>query len=191
MSYPEMVPPFELVPFEEMKKKQVEQYFNWFINTKEERIQNLQNYIQEEVRDIVLDKSPESLIYLWDWFQNRIEWEEKTKQEIEGEVQARPAWMRYHILEDPVKIPVHILILAVDISVYLGETIIHNNPSIYWGYLMGPKKLDGVKRPRLMGFQGDMTMFPYTQVEVSIWKSRDKIDKLQLYNIYNKKTKEV
>lgn len=191
MSYQEMIPPFELVPFEEMKKKQVEQYFNWFLDTKEERIQNLQNFIQEERKDIELDKSPESLIYLWDWFQDHIEWEEKTQQEIEEELQTRPEWMKCHILENTVRISVSTLILAVDISVYLGETIVQNNPSIHWGYLMGPKKLDGVKRPRLMGFQGDMTMFPYSQVEVSIWKSRDMKDRLQLYNIYNKKVKEV
>lgn len=33
MSYTAMTLPFETVPFNEMKKKQAEQYFNWYVDT--------------------------------------------------------------------------------------------------------------------------------------------------------------
>ncbi|WP_443596552.1 hypothetical protein [Agathobacter sp.] len=42
MQYNGMTPPFELIPFEDMKKKQAEQYFVWYIDTIEQRIQNLE-----------------------------------------------------------------------------------------------------------------------------------------------------
>lgn len=42
MQYNGMTPPFELISFEDMKKKQAEQYFVWYIDTIEQRIQNLE-----------------------------------------------------------------------------------------------------------------------------------------------------
>ena len=47
MQYNGMNPPFELIPFEDMKKKQAEQYFVWYIDTIEQRIQNLEKYITQ------------------------------------------------------------------------------------------------------------------------------------------------
>ena len=67
MVYEEMVIPFEVVPFEEMKKKQVEQYFQWYMDTLVERLCRLQNYITKTGGTVVLDKTPESLISLWEW----------------------------------------------------------------------------------------------------------------------------
>lgn len=56
-------------------------------------------------------------------------------------------------------------------STYFGEVFIKNNPNIYWGYLSKPKKLHGVNRPRLLGFAGDMSVYPYGRVEMCIWKT--------------------
>ena len=42
MSYKEMVIPFMMVPFEEMKKKQAEQYYRWYVDTLDERLDRLQ-----------------------------------------------------------------------------------------------------------------------------------------------------
>ncbi len=71
--YKEMIMPFIMVPFEEMKKKQAEQYYRWYIDTMDERICRLQNYITETGKFLVLDKTPESLIGLWEWFEPRID----------------------------------------------------------------------------------------------------------------------
>ncbi len=56
--YEGLITPFPMVPFEDMKKKEVEQYFNWFMETKEERLRYLQQYIIENGGNVVLDKSP-------------------------------------------------------------------------------------------------------------------------------------
>ena len=83
MDYPLMETPFTLVPFNEMNKKQVGQYFQWFMVEKDKRLYQLEQYINKNnPAKVILDKSPESLIPLWERFEDQIEWEEKTEDEF-------------------------------------------------------------------------------------------------------------
>jgi hypothetical protein len=184
MQYNGMTPPFELIPFEDMKKKQAEQYFVWYIDTIEQRIQNLEKYINLTGTHMVLDKTPNSLIELWDWFSNHIEVCTKDEQELMLELAMRPNWIKAHIMSDRRKLSLNTIMIAVDISAYFGEVFIKNNPNIYWGYLSKPKKLHGVNRPRLLGFAGDMSVYPYGRVEMCIWKTIETVDNMHLFNMY-------
>ena len=184
MQYNGMTPPFELIPFEDMKKKQAEQYFVWYIDTIEQRIQNLEKYINLTGTHMVLDKTPNSLIELWDWFSNHIEVCTKDEQELMLELAMRPNWIKAHIMSDRRKLSLNTIMIAVDISAYFGEVFIKNNPNIYWGYLSKPKKLHGVNRPRLLGFVGDMSVYVYGRVEVCIWKTIETVDNMHLFNMY-------
>jgi hypothetical protein len=184
MQYNGMTPPFELIPFEDMKKKQAEQYFVWYIDTIEQRIQNLEKYINLTGTHMVLDKTPNSLIELWDWFSNHIEVCTKDEQELMLELAMRPNWIKAHIMSDRRKLSLNTIMVAVDISAYFGEVFIKNNPNIYWGYLSKPKKLHGVNRPRLLRFAGDMSVYVYGRVEVCIWKTIETVDNMHLFNMY-------
>lgn len=184
MQYNGMNPPFELIPFEDMKKKQAEQYFVWYIDTIEQRIQNLEKYINLTGTHMVLDKTPNSLIELWDWFSNHIEVCTKDEQELMLELAMRPNWIKAHIMSDRRKLSLNTIMIAVDISAYFGEVFIKNNPNIYWGYLSKPKKLYGVNRPRLLGVAGDMSVYVYGRVEVCIWKTIETVDNMHLFNMY-------
>lgn len=184
MQYNGMTPPFELISFEDMKKKQAEQYFVWYIDTIEQRIQNLEKYINLTGTRMVLDKTPNSLIELWDWFSNHIEVCTKDEQELMLESTMRPDWIKAHIMSDRRKLSLNTIMIAVDISAYFGEVFIKNNPNIYWGYLSKPKKLHGVNRPRLLGFAGDMSVYPYGRVEMCIWKTIETVDNMHLFNMY-------
>lgn len=184
MQYNGMTPPFDLIPFEDMKKKQAEQYFVWYIDTIEQRIQNLEKYINLTGTHMVLDKTPNSLIELWDWFSNHIEVCTKDEQELMLELAMRPNWIKAHIMSDRRKLSLNTIMIAVDISAYFGEVFIKNNPNIYWGYLSKPKKLHGVNRPRLLGFAGDMSVYVYCRVEVCIWKTIETVDNMHLFNMY-------
>lgn len=184
MQYNGMTPPFELISFEDMKKKQAEQYFVWYIDTIEQRIQNLEKYINLTGTRMVLDKTPNSLIELWDWFSNHIEVCTKDEQELMLESAMRPDWIKAHIMSDRRKLSLNTIMIAVDISAYFGEVFIKNNPNIYWGYLSKPKKLHGVNRPRLLGFVGDMSVYVYGRVEVCIWKTIETVDNMHLFNMY-------
>lgn len=184
MQYNGMTPPFELISFEDMKKKQAEQYFVWYIDTIEQRIQNLEKYINLTGTRMVLYKTPNSLIELWDWFSNHIEVCTKDEQELMLELTMRPDWIKAHIMSDRRKLSLNTIMIAVDISAYFGEVFIKNNPNIYWGYLSKPKKLHGVNRPRLLGFAGDMSVYPYGRVEMCIWKTIETVDNMHLFNMY-------
>ena len=184
MQYNGMTPPFELISFEDMKKKQAEQYFVWYIDTIEQRIQNLEKYINLTGTRMVVDKTPNSLIELWDWFSNHIEVCTKDEQELMLELTMRPDWIKAHIMSDRRKLSLNTIMIAVDISAYFGEVFIKNNPNIYWGYLSKPKKLHGVNRPRLLGFAGDMSVYPYGRVEMCIWKTIETVDNMHLFNMY-------
>ena len=184
MQYNGKTPPIELISFEDMKKKQAEQYFVWYIDTIEQRIQNLEKYINLTGTRMVLDKTPNSLIELWDWFSNHIEVCTKDEQELMLESAMRPDWIKAHIMSDRRKLSLNTIMIAVDISAYFGEVFIKNNPNIYWGYLSKPKKLHGVNRPRLLGFAGDMSVYVYGRVEVCIWKTIETVDNMHLFNMY-------
>lgn len=184
MQYNGMTPPFELISFEDMKKKQAEQYFVWYIDTIEQRIKNLEKYINLTGTHMVLDKTPNSLIELWDWFSNHIEVCTKDEQELMLELAMRPNWIKAHIMSDRRKLSLNTIMIAVDISAYFGEVFIKNNPNIYWGYLSKPKKLHGVNRPRLLGVAGDMSVYVYGRVEVCIWKTIETVDNMHLFNMY-------
>ena len=75
--------------------------------------------------------------------------------------------------------------LAEDIAIYFSETMIHNHPQVHWGYLMKPKKLDGVNIPILLGFKGNDCVNPRRLVSVCISKSTEKKNKYKLYEVYN------
>lgn len=184
MDYSYMQTSFPLIPFEEMTKKQVELYFNWFMEAKEQRIRQLETYIRQEKPDICLNKTPKSLIPLWEWFQNHVEWEDKTEEDFKKIMVGRPEWMRQHILENKKKMSVLTLTLAYDISVYFGETLITNHHDIYWGYRMKPKKLDGINRPILLGFKGDVCVFPFTLIDVCIRRCTRNPNKEELLETY-------
>lgn len=55
--YEELLTPFETVPFEEMNKKQVVQYFDWFIETKAERIRYIDNCLIHIKNGVIMYKT--------------------------------------------------------------------------------------------------------------------------------------
>lgn len=82
-----MEPPFEFIPIKDRNKKQVKQYFEWYMLEKEKRIKQLEQYANQEEQRVLLDKSPESLIPLWEWFEDKIEWTEKSDEKIQKKLE--------------------------------------------------------------------------------------------------------
>ena len=56
--YPIMEPPFLSFPIEEMKKKQVEQHFNWYMTQIEGRIKQLMNILTWKTKNLYLIRHP-------------------------------------------------------------------------------------------------------------------------------------
>ena len=67
-----------------------------------------------------------------------------------------------------------------------GECIIKNNSAIHWGYVTKPKRLVDVNKPRLVGFRGNGSVFPYSLVSVCTRRSLKKWNDKDLFEIYQK-----
>lgn len=153
MEYPLMHPPFEIKSFEEMKKKEAQQHFEWYISEIPSRIQLLKrayhfttNRSEEE-----LDLSSESLIRLWEWFLHDIvEVVDRTEEEIQKDLYETPRWLHADVRKVNKKLYVTSLSVSMDIGIYLAETLRKNNDLLYWGFKSIPKSLFCVNTPVLM-----------------------------------------
>lgn len=60
---------------------------------------------------------------LWDWYETKIKQVPKIKKEIEYSVSQYPKWMEENIRKITMKYTDETLSLALDISIYYGETL--------------------------------------------------------------------
>ncbi|GEM_PF-456731 len=184
MEYPLMEIPFAVVSFRDMKKNQAEQYFIWYMHEKEKRIKQLEQYVNQDLLCVILDKSPESLISLWEWFENKIEWKKSSEEELREELIGKTERVRNNLLKKTKRLSALTRALAEDIAIYFSDTLIYNNPEIHWGYRMKPKKLNGVNQPILMGFKGNICVNPKELIDLCILRSSGKRNREELFDTY-------
>ena len=149
------------------------------------RINILQQYITEDGGKLTFDFSPESLIPLWEWYEDHIVVENKTSEEYQREVSSNPKWMKEYISTTKISI-MKTMKFGADIAIYFAEVIRKNsNGKISWGYYTRPKNGDSVNRPVLIGFKAGMDMNPQTIMYNCTLKSAEKREKTRLFNAYN------
>ncbi|MBO4651341.1 MAG: hypothetical protein J5653_09125 [Clostridiales bacterium] len=187
MNYPIITPPFEIKSFVLLTKKEAKQHFQWFMETKESRIRQLEDFIIQSGYSISLDKTPESLIGLWKWYEDQIEWVDKTEKEIADESASIPERLREVVPINTKKLSVQTLALGLDISVYWGETMIDNNSGVHWELKTSPKKLDGVNRPQLIfDAAHGLCTYPPTMIHVCTLKSSEEKNEKRLFDLFKK-----
>ena len=177
---------FDNYTFFELTPKRAKEYFLWFKNEIPNRITMLWEYMKEERPESQpFDYSPESLIPLWDWYETKIKQIPQTRKEIEYNVSRYPKWMEENVRKITMKYTDETLSLALDISIYLGETIIKNYPNLYWGHFVRPKNEFSAKRPVILGLKSKPKRFDSSRVVfVCMIKSSEKSDKNRLYDLY-------
>lgn len=184
MEYEMMMPPFKHGEFIDMKKKEVQQYFDWYVSQVNYRIDILKKYIEKECLEDILDYSVDSFIPLWEWYEKKIEFVQKDVEEYKSEINKHPIWMQSEILTT--KISFETLKYALDISMYFAEVIIRNsNGKIKWGYFTSPKKRISVNEPTLLGFKGDMDLNPRLIVLNCTRRSGKESSNTRLLEMYN------
>jgi hypothetical protein len=171
---------FELIP------KKADEYFLWFQKEIPGRIALLWEYMKKERPETQpFDYSPESLIPLWDWYETKIKQVPKSKKEIDYEVSRYPKWMEENVRKITMKFTDETLSLALDIAIYLGETIIKNYPNLYWGHFSRPKRELFVNKPVILKLKSKRMYFaPTGTVFVCMIKSSKNRDKNRLYDLY-------
>ncbi|MFT8323422.1 MAG: hypothetical protein ABF649_21405 [Bacillus sp. (in: firmicutes)] len=162
MEYILMTPPFEVKPFEKMKKKEAQMHFDWFLSEIPKRIELISKAYLEtgggKLED--LDLTPQSLVNLWTWFIPRIEIVTKTDEEIAEELKEAPEWLTEIAMENNKKLSVGTLCLAMDIAIYFAEVFVKHFNKLDWGYVTKPKKMLYVNRPVIIGFSSGIELDP-------------------------------
>ena len=107
--------------------------------------------------NLYFDNTPESLIPLWEWYEQKITMVDKTEEEYQKEREETPDY-----IEVPkTKISMETWKIGMDLALYFADVMIRNNTGkVYWGYFTKPKNRMSVKRPVLLGFKADMDLDP-------------------------------
>ena len=123
---------FDNYAFFELTAKQAKEYFNWYMEQIPCRLTKLWEYMKQDRPEAgPFDYSPESLIPLWEWYETKIEQVPMSQKEIEYQVARYPKWIENEIRKETMKYTDETLSLALDISIYLGETVRKNYPNLY------------------------------------------------------------
>ena len=149
MSYQPIQPPF-ILKFREMSKKELKEYFDWFLEVLPQRLDGLADAVKQlpEFASWQSDFSPASLDYLGEWFASQVETRPRTSDEIE-EIESRSLY--------PIEVPSTDLTnrtfsLAMDVGMYLSQVFLKNHPSLRWEQTFGSKKFVDYGQPVLTGF---------------------------------------
>ncbi len=147
--YQMVQPPFSL-NFREMGKKELKEYYQWFMSNIPIRLNELKQVLAltPGFEGWQTDFSPESLTGLGEWFAIHVEVRKKTKEEID-KIKSQ--------LTFPIDIPEEELTeatfsLAYDIGIYLSQVFLKNHGLLKWEQLFGNKKNVDYGQPVLMGF---------------------------------------
>lgn len=188
MDYFPILPPFEFKSFDDMSKKEAQRYFDWFMETKSARLEQLKNLVDDTGYESAhLDYSDESLVYVWRWYLDNVELVDRPEEEIQEEVERETAGltriaiskggvmtelnqqqMYDHLYNEKPhkKVSTPWRFIARDIGLYLGECLIkkHEDRGLYWGFVTKPKNYVSVNRPVIRGLKG-RTVDPESEVQ--------------------------
>jgi|CXWL01.1.fsa_nt_gi hypothetical protein len=149
MAYQTIQPPFTL-KFSEMSKKELKDYFQWFLGVIPERINELANAVRATpgYEAWQPDQMPTSLHSLGAWFATQVETRRRTQDEI-TEIKSRSKF--------PISIPDEELTnrtfsLAFDVGIYLSLVFLIDDPDIRWEQAWGGKSSIDYGQPVLVGF---------------------------------------
>ncbi len=185
MNYELMAPPFEIKEFYEMNKKEAKEHFEWYISEIPHRIEILKN-IYEELggKKENLDYSINSLEDLWKWYLKNVQIIDKSEKEILEEKEALPEWLKNEkIMLKKISIPW--LAIAMDISIYLGEVFVRNNPQLQWTFVTKPKKIIHVNKPVIGDFKNDKMDTRHILYVLTLKIVNNTTNEKALLNLYN------
>jgi hypothetical protein len=134
MSYDPIILPTN-VNFRDMKKAELKSYSDWFLKEKPSRLEILLSDVHETkgFHDWKMDKSPESLKRLGEWFAGKVSRKSRTN---EDDQRIKPQ----NDFDDPtLALDFFTLSRAFDIGMYLGDVMIATFPFAKWSQLLKPK----------------------------------------------------
>jgi hypothetical protein len=150
MTYEIIQPPFTL-KFREMSRKELDDYFQWFLSMIPDRIAELAKAVQTTpgFEEWQPDRTPASLDSLGEWLYRHVESRPRTDEEIQ-EIALRSS---FPIGDPGEELTNRTFSLAVDTGIYLSQVFLNNHPSLRWSQEFGDKQFVDYGQPVLAGFR--------------------------------------
>ena len=109
---------------------------------------------------------PDRLTYIWKWFLNVAEIEEKRSKKIKRtpfKVQNRKKQFQYEFENlDSKKLSLQTEYILRDIGMYIGQMFVDYHSQIYWDFYTEPRTDFFVNKPLLLGFKDKEFMPPFS-----------------------------
>ena len=149
MTYKIIQPPFTL-KFREMSKKELKDYFQWFLGMIPNRINELTIAVRQVPESAVWqpNKTPASLDVLGNWLFTQV----KTRQQTEEELQKIKDGLVFPMEISGEELTNRTFSLAIDAGMYLSQVFLQNYPSLRWNQEFGNKKFIDYGQPVLIEF---------------------------------------
>jgi hypothetical protein len=149
MSYAVIQPPFTL-KFREMSDHELGEYRRWFLGTISERLNELQHAVTSSsgLENWLPDRSPSSLDALGHWLAQQVETRPRTADEL-ARVKERGT---FDIDVSGDELTNKTFSLAMDVGMYLAETLLQHYPKLEWDQPLDDKKFADFGQMVLRGF---------------------------------------
>ena len=149
-------PPFTL-EFKEMPKKELVDYYEWYIASIPERVRNLTEAVKSTpgYEKWQPDYTPDSLNLLGEWFAKQIQTRKMTIGEKDKIYAQGPEWFKTVKISNE-ELTNKTFSLAIDIGMYMSHVFLKNHRSLKWKHIIkGSKNFVDYGQPILEGFRGD------------------------------------
>lgn len=167
MIYPVLKKPFPFDSYRSLTEKQARELFDWYISMIPERVAVLNDLFSGYFHcSVPFDYSLESLDPVWNAFKPHIETVTKSEEQRRKEMEGAPEWVIESDLKDRRFPSPETLLVAMDLAMYLGETLVRNFPGLHWGFVTKPKSYVSVNRPVILGLKQNLAIDPFTKIHV-------------------------
>jgi hypothetical protein len=149
MPYSTIQPPFTL-RFREMSKRDLKNYFQWFQNVREQRLDELTAAVvlTRGFEGWKADFLPVSLGPLGEWFAAQVETRLRSEHEIR-EIADRSS---YPVGVSGEELTDRTFSFAIDVGIYLSQVFLKGYPALRWNQPLGNKNDIDYGQPVLEGF---------------------------------------
>jgi len=150
LNYKLFDPPFRL-DFAEMSPGQAGRYFDWFIEHKSLRIEELRRLVSREKQgQDPLDYSRASLAALGAWFDTQIRTRPLRPDELARDRADAPAWLHEYL--PTATFTPRTLSICMDAAIYIAEVMRRHHPMLRWDFIRAPKSSADLHQPVLVPF---------------------------------------
>lgn len=138
--------------FSDFSKSEAKDYFKWFQETKESRLELLVKTVNKSGDSIIIDYSRNSILELSIWILSKFEQKTNFKSHFtESSVESEsPQSPKDNISTYKDVFSQDLISIIFDFSIYFGETIIRHSSKHKWGYLLNPKSYIHYAQPILL-----------------------------------------